>query len=403
MDGVETTVALVREMVLGRTLHSAMSWLPADHTESSVSQFTSASGLTEWHVCVGVSSDDGNPAKALEARWQAALAGAGIDPTSTVLRRVFCSDVVNQRPSLENFARAYPGAFSAVGQPPLHGGRFSIWSYHIEASGKPLPGEGGGGCFSITRGTMQHAWLCGLNAPSSTDAATQCRKVLARHDEALSALGMSLGNDVMRTWWYLRDIDNDYQALVAARKEAFDRHELTPETHYIASTGIAGAPAAPTARLALDSYAISGLRPGQVEYLTAPDHLGPTQNYGVTFERATAVSYADRRHIFISGTASIDPSGAIVHPGDVLCQLDRAIENVAALLAAAGGGLGQLAMMLVYLRDPADGKKIGGKLRTRFPGLPVILVHAPVCRPGWLVEVEGIAILTFRDAMLPDF
>ena len=69
-------------------------------------------------------------------------------------------------------------------------------------------------------------------------------------------------------------------------------------------------------------------------FLSALDHLSATDLYGVTFERATAVTYQDRKHIIISGTASIDSRGEIVAPGDIFKQLDRALENIDALLSS---------------------------------------------------------------------
>ena len=158
------------------------------------------------------------------------------------------------------------------------------------------------------------------------------------------------------------------------------------------------------ARVSLDSYAIAGLRPEQVEYLCAPDHLCPTHDYGVTFERATAVSYADRRHVFISGTASIDHTGRILHEGDVIRQLDRTLENIEALLAKAGANLGDLAVILVYLRDPADAAAIEAASCTNaWARVAYVMVDAPVCRPGWLIEIEGIAIVPCHQPGLPAF
>ena len=61
----------------------------------------------------------------------------------------------------------------------------------------------------------------------------------------------------------------------------------------------------------MDTYAVKGLQPGQIQFLYAPTHLNPTYEYGVTFERGTAVTYGDRKQIFISGTASIDNKGEI--------------------------------------------------------------------------------------------
>lgn len=183
----------------------------------------------------------------------------------------------------------------------------------------------------------------------------------------------------------------------------FTTHGLTAETHYIASTGIAGTHPDTAARVSLDAYAISGLRAGQLEYLSAPDFLCPTHDYGVTFERAAAVHFADRSHVWISGTASIDRAGRIVHEGDVIRQLDRTLENIEALLAQAAANLGDLAIMLVYLRDPADGALVEHALRERAGATPYILLHAPVCRPGWLIEIEGIAIVPANRPEFPGF
>jgi enamine deaminase RidA (YjgF/YER057c/UK114 family) len=359
--------------------------------------------VEECHVTISLTNDFPDAVVALEEAWLAALDSAGISPASTVMRRVFCSDVVNQAPQLQNFARDFPGAFSTIGQAPLSGGKFALWSQHIHDPEGPLQCSGDGACFSITRGTLRHCWISGLCDATPGDSFSQSLGVLEKLTKRLAQLDMTLAGNVVRTWWFVREIDADYRGLVDARREVFIKHGLTEKTRYIASTGIAGTHPDPGARLSLDSYSIAGLSRPQIYYPTAPDHLGPTHTYGVTFERATAISYADRRHILISGTASIDTAGDIVHPGDVLRQLDRTLENIAALLAAAGTRLEDLAMILVYLRDPADGKKINRVLKRRFGKLPMVLLHAPVCRPGWLIEIEGVAIIATHKPEFPDF
>jgi len=384
-------------------------WLQELGPGASGSRFIGKSGVGEWHITVVPNASGEDPVRGLEDAWLAALDAAGINPESTVLRRVCCRDVATQSATLESFGRAYPGAFSVIGQPPLgdqppHGGAdMALWSYHITDPAGPLDlrvGEGGHG---LQRGPLRHYWTMGMTVAGDTNAATQCQSVLDRYSAWLSGHGMNLADHVVRTWWHLRDIDDEYAELVDVRREFFREHDLTEHTHYIASTGIAGVPAEPAARLSFDAHAIHGLVEGQVEYLNAPDHLGSTHDYGVTFERATKIAYADRCQVYLSGTASIDVAGEIVHPGDVIRQLDRALENSAALLAAAGMDFGDLAMMLVYLRDPADGPEIERICRARFPRLPMLVLHAPVCRPGWLVEVEGIALLADRDNDFPEF
>ena len=39
----------------------------------------------------------------------------------------------------------------------------------------------------------------------------------------------------------------------------------------------------------------------------------------------------------------------------------------------------------------------------RFPNRPVVIVHAPVCRSGWLVEMECMAVKAQTDKRFPAF
>ena len=151
----------------------------------------------------------------------------------------------------------------------------------------------------------------------------------------------------------------------------------------------------------MDTYAVQGLHAGQIRFLSAPTHLNPTYEYGVTFERGTCVTYGDRRHVFISGTASIDNKGEILYPGDVCRQAERMMENIEALLDEAGATTADVMQAIVYLRDPADYTVVRRYLESRYPALPCLVVHAPVCRPGWLIETECIAAVPAEEAYAP--
>jgi len=39
----------------------------------------------------------------------------------------------------------------------------------------------------------------------------------------------------------------------------------------------------------------------------------------------------------------------------------------------------------------------------KFPGIPQIIVLAPICRPGWLVEMECIAVKKAINSKYRDF
>jgi enamine deaminase RidA (YjgF/YER057c/UK114 family) len=136
----------------------------------------------------------------------------------------------------------------------------------------------------------------------------------------------------------------------------------------------------------------------------ALDHMPPTHLYNVTFERGTRVIYGDRSHFYISGTASIDEKGNVAHPGDVRAQTRRMVENVDVLLRNHGGSIGDMKVAIIYLRNSADASAVESELEKLIPStLPRIVLTAPVCRPGWLVEMEGIAVNNLGDRKFKSF
>ena len=124
--------------------------------------------------------------------------------------------------------------------------------------------------------------------------------------------------------------------------------------------------------------------------------MNPTYEYGVTFERGVRVRYGDRSHVLLSGTASIDNRGEIVAPEDIAGQTVRMLENVEALLAEGEASADDLAQMI----DATDYPAVRKIFDDRFGPVPRVFVHAPVCRPGWLIETECIAV---RQECNPQF
>ncbi|MCC7493895.1 MAG: hypothetical protein IT204_16180 [Fimbriimonadaceae bacterium] len=380
--------------------------LPASVT---LSRFVGPSGVEDVHLVVRPTAY-GSFAEQLawvEEAYRAALEEAGLDPTSAVLRRFFCSDLPNQaddllaRPFSNPTAPDTPCGVSWICQPPLPPVKVSLWAWHLHDPAGPLDKTQDGRSCSVDRGELVHHFTCGLTCTSSHTSANQTRGVMADYEAFLTARELTWADHVARTWFFVQNVDANYQGLVTARRELFEERGLRADTHYVASTGIEGRWAQVTAKVILDAYAVSGLRPEQVTYLHALDHLSPTSLYGVTFERGTALDFADRRLVMISGTASIDRCGEIVWPGQVDRQLERTLENIGALLAQADATLADIGVFTVYLRDPADFDLAWHEMRRRFPGVPLEVVVAPVCRPGWLIEIECLAHLPVNNPGLP--
>ena len=78
-------------------------------------------------------------------------------------------------------------------------------------------------------------------------------------------------------------------------------------------------------------------------------------------------------------------------------------DNVEALLHEADTSYDDVAVMIVYLRDLADYDVVRRLYEERFPDKPRIIVHAPVCRSGWLIEMECMALKSTDNASMPEF
>lgn len=352
-------------------------------------------GVRECHVMVRAypCGSFSQQLSAVRAAFAEVCAGkcAGLTP---VFVRYFLSDVANQETGLGTSLDEFHGcAVSVIEQPPLDGTKVAIWAILQSDMKMSRTAEN---MWVADHNGYKHMWVAGASLDGG-NSYSQTREMLDAYDASLQEQGCSVAGDCLRTWFFVQDVDENYSGVVTGRKEMFDRVGLTKDTHYIASTGIAGRNAARTSLVTMDAYAVKGLEAGQIRYIKGSTHLNPTHEYGVTFERGTSVEYGDRRHVIISGTASIDNKGVIVHPGDVARQTQRMWENVEVLLDEVGCSYDDVMHMIVYLRDIADYSQVRTMFEERFPNHAKVYVWAPVCRPGWLIEMECMAIRAVND------
>ncbi len=313
----------------------------------------------------------------------------GCSENTEFLLRFHLSDITNQAPLLRNLLNGRKSFITLTGQPPADNCRLALEAWHIMPLRK--------------RQTAEHSFLFDMenyrillhegNDPRTAGSYDQTREEFVSLEKELSGLGGNIADHTVRTWLYCRDVDNNYAGLVQARNHFFDVIGLTRDTHFIASTGIEGQSEIPSRLVTMDSLSIPGISPRQIKYLSAPEMLSPTAIYGVSFERGTRVVFGDRSHYYISGTASIDKHGNVLHTGDVRKQTVRLLDNVAALMESSEGSLADLRQATVYLRDLTDAAAVRRIIEERLPqGIPMVFLRAPVCRPTWLVEMEAIGI-----------
>lgn len=302
--------------------------------------------------------------------------------------RVHLSDVATQTDCVKRTFADKNLALSIVGQSPMPLSKvqaIAMFESNIEISSVDA------NTILVDNGIDKCYWTTRL-VDENENSYSQTHRQLEHYEKMLADNGMNIADNCVRTWFFVRDIDCNYNGVVVGRRENFLQNGLTPDTHYIASTGIEGKYEDHKVLSILDAYAVKNIPTDKIQILYAAENMNKTIEYGVTFERGVCVHHSGYKQIYISGTASIDTKGDVLHIGDIKGQVRRMTENVNALLVEAGCKWDDIAQATVYLRDIADYEVAHNELSKIMPDGQFVIVQAPVCRPTWLIEMEAIAI-----------
>ena len=119
----------------------------------------------------------------------------------------------------------------------------------------------------------------------------------------------------------------------------------------------------------------------------APAAIGP-------YSQAVAV----RGAVFFSGQIGLDPATGQLVPGGVEAETRRVMENLKAVLAAAGIGFAEVVKTTIFLADLADFAAVNEIYGTYFsdPKPARSTVQVAALPRGGRVEIDAIAIRT-RD------
>ena len=114
------------------------------------------------------------------------------------------------------------------------------------------------------------------------------------------------------------------------------------------------------------------------------------------YSQAIKVPVGDRTLVFCSGQIPLDPATGAMVEGDIAAHTHRVLDNLAAVLEAAGAGLADVMKTTIFLHDLADFAEVNRVYAARFGS------HAPArstvqaarlprdCR----VEIEAIAVIS---------
>ena len=368
-------------------------------------------GLTEIHLAARPEPSATGFVAQVRSAYAAllgALAAHGAGPADVVTERIFLGDIAAQADDAAAAGREAWGAAAArrpastiLEQAPARPGQLvEIQALAAVAGpgGAPAlsaPGglpPGASGCL-VAAGAVRRAHVARIAGGRPGDALgfrSQADDMLARAEAGLVGQGLALGR-VARTWIFLADIERDYAELNHARRDFFAARSLAPVP---ASTGIRGGAWPKDRRCTMDLVAYDGPGVGAIRPLHAPT-MNEAREYGSDFSRAMRVDLGQRSIVYVSGTASIDAAGRVLHAGDPAAQARRMLLNVEQLLAGQGAGLDRIVQAVTYVKRAADRDAV--LIAGRAAGVPGAIPHtvcvADVCRPEWLCEMEAIAVI----------
>jgi 2-iminobutanoate/2-iminopropanoate deaminase len=119
-----------------------------------------------------------------------------------------------------------------------------------------------------------------------------------------------------------------------------------------------------------------------VQSLSAPRAIGPYSQ---------AIDAGD--YVFLSGQVPIDPATGELVAGDIGVQTDRVLDNLGAVLEAAGCSFSDVVKTTIYLTDLGDFQAVNAVYAKRFTAEPPAraTVQVSALPKGAHVEIDAIA------------
>jgi 2-iminobutanoate/2-iminopropanoate deaminase len=120
----------------------------------------------------------------------------------------------------------------------------------------------------------------------------------------------------------------------------------------------------------------------------APAAIGP-------YSQAVAVPVPGATMVFCSGQIGLDPATGQMVAGDVADQTRRVLDNLGAVLAAAGASFADVVKTTIFLGDLGDFAAVNQVYGERFSGPPPARSTVEVARlpKDARVEIEVIAMV----------
>jgi len=205
-------------------------------------------------------------------------------------------------------------------------------------------------------------------------------------------------SNVSRTWFYLANVLEWYDEFNVIRNDLYKKFGIMPSPEQSnlmlpASTGIDCHNSANSA-LMLSLLAIDDK--DQSLKITQLSNQGQQDAfcYGSAFSRAATIATKDHTWLQLSGTASIDETGATVYLDDIEKQINCTLDKISVLLEQADAKLEDLCAASVFVKK-AEYIEVYQKIikERNMENFPAVCMVADVCRNDLLFEIDAEGLI----------
>jgi enamine deaminase RidA (YjgF/YER057c/UK114 family) len=244
--------------------------------------------------------------------------------------------------------------------------------------------------------TLRFCRLGGVLAENVSESRTsQTQSVFKQLSAGLAAVDMDFA-DVLRTWFYNRDMLEWYDAFNEVRTSFFEANHVF-QMRVPASTGIGarcGGNAALTAGLIAFAAKDVGDAAPRAAVIPSPMQC-PALDYGSSFSRAMELRDGALRWLWVSGTASIAREGESAHLGDIDKQIALSMEVIRAILDLRRMDWRHVTRTIAYFKHREHAPQLHRWFEKEgVEPFPTVFANTDICRDDLLFELELDAVST---------
>lgn len=253
--------------------------------------------------------------------------------------------------------------------------------------------------------THSHLFILGTDAQKNEKSSVLnvYENIFEQLESQLQLLDYNVKN-IIRTWFYMNNINKKYSDFNIARRVFFDRGNISysDNSNMLPSSTCIGAPIQKGEDINMNAYCIK-YKSKDVSIKRVYNNMqneanGTTYQFKPTFARGTAITTEDYVEVQISGTASINIHGESMHNNEAYLQIVLTLNNVFSILQQYDMNFNNFVQSTCYFNSKEYYLDFVRALdNLKIENFSFTYVIGEVCREELLFEIDGIALKELKE------